>query len=118
VRVLLDECVPRKLGRELPGHEVRTVVEVGWGGMRNGTLLRRAAGEFDVFLTVDSNLEHQQNRADLPLPIIVLNAFSNDIEVLRPLMARVRDLLPHAGPGSVHHVGPGLDPSALTGGDT
>ncbi len=66
MRVLLDECVPRKLRREFPGHEVRTVTEMGWGGTRNGALLRRAAGEFDLLLTVDTNLEYQQNTSALP----------------------------------------------------
>jgi hypothetical protein len=53
VRVLLDECVPRKLRRELPGHEVKTVAEMGWSCAKNSALLRLAAAEFDVFLTVD-----------------------------------------------------------------
>lgn len=94
MRVLLDECMPRKLRRELPGCEVRTVTEVGWGGTTNGALLRRAAGEFDVLLTADSNLEYQQNTSALPIAVIVLLAFSNDIDVLRPLMPHVWELLP------------------------
>lgn len=106
MRVLLDECVPRKLRRELPGHEVRTVTEAGWGGTKNGALLRRAAGEFDVFLTVDSNLEHQQNSATLPIAVVVLIAFKNDINLLRPLMPTVRDLLPTVETGKVYRVGP------------
>ena len=51
--MLLDECVPRRLRRELPGHDIRTVSEMGWSGIKNGPLLHRAAQEFDVFLTVD-----------------------------------------------------------------
>jgi predicted nuclease of predicted toxin-antitoxin system len=56
VRLLLDECVDRRLARDIPGHEVVTVVSLGWAGVRNGELLRRAAGNFDVFVTVDRNL--------------------------------------------------------------
>lgn len=112
MRVLLDECLPRKLRRELPGHEVRTVVEAGWGGTKNGALLQRAAGEVDVFLTVDSNLEYQQNPAALPLPVVILSAYSNDIDVLRPLMPQVRSLLPSLEPGRVYHVAPAAEPSA------
>jgi predicted nuclease of predicted toxin-antitoxin system len=52
MRVLVDECVPRRLKRHLPGHEVRTVPEVGWAGKKNGELLRLAAREFDAFVTV------------------------------------------------------------------
>jgi hypothetical protein len=104
MRVLLDECVPRKLRRDLPGHEVRTVVEAGWGGTKNGALLRRAKGQFDALLTVDANMEYQQNMAVLPIAVIVLHAFSNDIRVLRELMPQVRDLLPGIEPGLLYHV--------------
>lgn len=106
MRILLDECVPRRLRNELPGHEVRTVVEVGWGGVKNGALLRRAGGEFDVFLTADANIEHQQNVAALPIPIVVLVALSNDVDVLRPLMPQVRKLLPPVEPGQLYRIGP------------
>lgn len=106
MRVLLDECVPRKLRRELPGHEVRTVVEMGWDGTKNGALLRRAAGEFDVLLTVDSNLEHQQDRSALPIAVVVLIAFSNAADILRPMMPAVRDVLAGLEPGRLYRVGP------------
>ena len=53
MRVLLDECVPRALRKELSGHEVKTVGETGWAGVKNGELLRLAAKEFDLLLTVD-----------------------------------------------------------------
>jgi len=62
VRVLLDEQLPRRLARELTGHQVRTVHQQGWAGLKNGELLRRAAREgFEVFVTADQNLEFQQN---------------------------------------------------------
>ena len=61
MRVLLDECVPRKLKAELADHEVITVTENGWSGFKNGALLAIAALEFDIFLTVDQNLTFQQN---------------------------------------------------------
>jgi hypothetical protein len=56
MRVLLDECVPRALRNDIPGHEVKTVAEVGWAGVTNGDLLRLAAAEFDLLITVDRNL--------------------------------------------------------------
>jgi hypothetical protein len=104
VRVLLDECTPRKLRRELPGHVVSTVTEQGWSGTKNGALLHRAAGEFDVLLTVDSNIEFQQNTTTLPVAVVVLVTYSNDVDVLRPLMPRVRELLPTIEPGKLYHV--------------
>lgn len=88
MRVLLDECVPRSLRRELPGHEVRTVVEMGWLGTRNGLRLRQAAAELDVFLTVDQGIELQQHLVGVDPAVIVMAAPSNKIEDLRPLMPR------------------------------
>ena len=62
MRILLDECVPRPLRRELAGHDVRTIREMGWAGKKNGELLSLMAGAgFEVLLTVDQNLRYQQN---------------------------------------------------------
>ena len=104
MRVLLDECVPRALRAELPGHEVKTVAEAGWAGVKNGGLLQLAAKDFDVLLTVDRNLEYQQNFSGLALAVIVMDAPSNDIVVLRPLMPAVLEAIPKAQPGVVMHV--------------
>ena len=101
MRVLLDECVPRKLKLELSGHDVRTVTEMGWSGVKNGPLLRRASQEFNVFLTVDQGVEYQQNLVGLDLAVVVLVAKSNDIDDLQPLMPRVRDTLDQISPGNV-----------------
>lgn len=92
--VLLDECLPRGLRRDLPEHEVRTVQEEGWAGVKNGTLLRRA-GEagFDAFVTVDKGIEFQQRLADATFGVIALRAPSNDVSALRPLMPAVLDAL-------------------------
>lgn len=99
--MLLDECVPRQLKRELPGHDVRTVTEMGWSGIKNGPLLRRASPEFDAFLTVDQGLEYQQNLLPLNLIVIVMAAKSNDIDDLRPLMPPVREALERTSPGNI-----------------
>jgi len=72
---------------------------MGWSGLKNGPLLRRAAQEFDVFLTVDQGVEYQQNILGLGLAIIVMVATSSDIDDLRPLMHRVRETLSSASPG-------------------
>jgi hypothetical protein len=63
MRLLLDESVPKRLRRSLADHSVRTVVEAGWSGVKNGKLLALAAAEFDAFITVDKNLPFQQNLA-------------------------------------------------------
>src|SRR6266581_3520262 len=104
MRVLLDECVPRALRKELHGHEVMTVAEVGWAGVKNGELVLLAARQFDLLLTVDRNLEYQQNFANLALAVIVVNAPSNDVVVLRPFMPAVLAAISEAKPGTVTHV--------------
>ena len=53
MRLLLDECVPKRLRRELSGYDVQTVREAGWAGLKNGALLRAADGSFDALITVD-----------------------------------------------------------------
>src|SRR5580692_9824599 len=91
MRVLLDECLPARLRRDLPGHEVQTVPEAGWAGIKNGTLLRLVAdsAKFDVFLTMDKNLPRQQKISDLPFAVVVLRAKSNRFEDTHPLMLEV-----------------------------
>jgi predicted nuclease of predicted toxin-antitoxin system len=86
MRLLLDESIPVKLRRALPNHDVRTVVEMGWSGIKNGKLLALAAGEFDAFVTVDKNLPYQQNLTTLPVAVIVLDAVSNELSALLPLL--------------------------------
>ncbi len=86
MRVLLDECVPRRVQRYLVGHECQTVSQAGFAGKSNGQLLRLAerAG-FDVLLTVDKSLSYQQNISDRKIALLIVRARSNEIE----------DLLPH-----------------------
>jgi hypothetical protein len=72
MRLLLDESVPRRLRNALPAHSVKTAVEMGWGGIKNGALLALAAPEFDAFITVDKNLPYQQNVAALPIAVVLL----------------------------------------------
>jgi predicted nuclease of predicted toxin-antitoxin system len=93
MRVLLDECVPRRLGRELPGHEVFTVTGRGWSGIKNGKLLALADAEFEVFLTVDQNLKYQQNLTTFRIAVILLVARNNRLQTLLPLMPEVSETL-------------------------
>jgi hypothetical protein len=106
VRVLLDECVPKRLRRDLPGLDVSTVGDEGWLGRRNGDLLRSMAGAgFTHLVTVDRNLMFQQNVAVGGVAVVVVHARTNRITELRPLMAKVVDVLPTVAPGQVVHVG-------------
>ena len=102
MRVLLDECVTRYLKRDLPGHEVFTVEEAGFKGLKNGRLLQAAAaGRYDALITVDQNLRYQQNLETLPVPVIVLSAARSTYPVLKPLMPRVLDVLEKLEAGRV-----------------
>ena len=105
MRILLDECLPARLRRALPDHDVHTVQSLGWAGTKNGALLRRAAESgFTVFLTVDRNLEYQQDVPGAGLAIIALRAHTNDIVDLLPLMPTVLTVLPAVTPGRVTRI--------------
>jgi hypothetical protein len=98
MRLLLDESVPRKLRFALAKHEVRTVVEMGWSGRRNGELLSLAAADFDAFDTVDKNLPYQQNEAALAIAVVVLDALTNDLSSLLPLVPALERTLDALAP--------------------
>jgi hypothetical protein len=78
MRILLDECLPRKLKRSIVGHDVATVQERGWSSKKNGELLRLMDGTVDVFRTSDQNLRYQQNLATIGFSIIVLYERNTD----------------------------------------
>ena len=102
--ILLDEDLPRRLGALLVGHEVTAVPRCGWSGIENGKLLALAATKFDVFLTMDKNLEYQQNVGTLPVAVLVLEAVSNRIEHLAPLVPSALKELNHLPPRTLHRV--------------
>lgn len=104
MRLLLDECVTRKLKRDLVGHEVVTVVEAGYSGMKNGALLRAAAGNFDVFITVDRNLPFQQNIGSLQIAVLILMAQGITYLDLKPLVPEVLASLVTIQPGELVQV--------------
>lgn len=105
MRLLLDECVPRRLKRELTAHETRTVQDMGWAGIKNGELLRLASGEFDALLTVDQGIAYQQDLTGLHISVILMKAPSNDIDDLRPLLPDVQRALASIRAGTVTEVG-------------
>jgi predicted nuclease of predicted toxin-antitoxin system len=101
MKVLLDECLPRKLGKHLTGHEVLTVQQRGWSSLRNGELLDRACHEFDVLVTIDSSIPFQQNLDATRMALIVLSAQTNRIEDVAPLIPQVLDALQSIQPGEI-----------------
>lgn len=105
MNVLLDENVDRRVRRFFDAeHAVMTVAEQGWSGITNGELLRRAEQQFDVLVTMDQNLQYQQNVKDRNLTVIVVQARSNRPSDVEPAMPRVNEVLQRASPGSVIEV--------------
>jgi hypothetical protein len=106
MKLLLDENLPHKLRTEIVGHEVFTVAFMGWSGIANGELLAKAAAAgFDALITNDRGLEYEQDRAALPLAVIVLLVDSNTIEAIRPLYASLDAALRSLAPRTLVKVG-------------
>ena len=100
MRLLLDECVPARLSKALPSHSVSTATQAGWSGLKNGKLLALAAASFDAFVTVDKNLPYQQNSANLPSAVLVLDGLSNEVPALLPLIPALEAALAKLAPKS------------------
>jgi predicted nuclease of predicted toxin-antitoxin system len=111
MRLLLDECLPRKLKRRFPAHEVKTVPEMGWSGLKNGELLTLAETQFDVFITADQNLPYQQNLIGRKIAVLILMATDNRLETLSALVPAAETALATVWAGEVVAVG-GPDPAA------
>ncbi len=99
MKILLDESVPRLLKLRLPQLDISTVQEMGWAGVRNGELLRRAEEQFEVLVTADQNLRYQQNLSGRKLAILVLP--SNQVPLVARLLPVVETLLTSIQPGTV-----------------
>ena len=105
MKVLLDESVDVHLRRELVGHDVFSVTYMGWNGLKNGALLRRAADDdFEVLVTTDQNIAYQQNVQTLPCAVIVMHAASNSFRHLKPLVPNLLRALAVLQPCSLVHV--------------
>ena len=96
MKILLDECVTKHLKPHLSDHEVSTVRELGWSGIKNGKLMTLCVEQqFDIVLTIDKNLQHQQNLEKYPLTIVILNSFTSKIEELMEFLPALRLQLPN-----------------------
>ncbi len=101
MRILLDECLPKRLKIFLIGHECTTAPEAGWAGIKNGKLLQLAEPLFDVFLTVDRNLSFQNPTPRFKIAVVVLKCKSNRLDDLKPLVPELLEKLPMAKRGEV-----------------
>jgi len=105
LRILLDECIDRRLARHISHHFVQTVHQAGFAGLTNGKLLSEAQKDFDVFLTVDRNLTSQQNLEKFDIAIVVLKSPSNRVDDLQKLIPGLLVALPETQPHKIIEVG-------------
>jgi hypothetical protein len=105
MRLLLDEHLPIGLSAELHGHAVDTVSGRGWTGIKNGELLRRMTGQYDVLVTMDRSIEFQQRLSTLPFGIVLVRVRSNRMQDLRPLVPSILSALDAVEPGRIRRVG-------------
>jgi predicted nuclease of predicted toxin-antitoxin system len=103
-KLLLDESIPRRIASKLPAHyQIETVQSLGWSGIKNGELLRRAREHgFRALITADKNIEYQQNLNVLPCPVIVLNAHRTRLKDLEPLIPELVNVLENEVSGVIH----------------
>ena len=97
VKILLDECVPWPMHRLLSGHDCTTAPRCGWGGVKNGELLRLAKGEFELFITSDQNIRYQQNLAGRQIAILELS--TNDLRRILAAAGKIQDAVAAVQPG-------------------
>jgi len=105
VRVLLDESIPIDFALDLHELDVQTVIGLGWAGLKKGALLRQAAGQFQVLVTMDKNLQFQQNLAAHAVAVVLIRAHSNRIDDLRALVPQILDAVAASEPGKIRIVG-------------
>lgn len=105
MKLLLDECVDRRLARDLSGHSVNTVPRRGWSGIKNGELLVLAEKEFDILITVDRKLSTQQDISKFKIAVLLIRGKTNRLEDLRPLVPELLGALPTTKPRELTVVG-------------
>jgi hypothetical protein len=102
MKILLDECVPWPAHKLLSGHECKTVQQCGWGGIKNGDLLRLAERDFDLFITADQGIRFQQNLGGRLIPILELS--TNNIRRIQANASKILSALASIQPGEFRKV--------------
>ena len=110
MRILLDECLPRRLQGSLASHDCRCVPAAGWAGVKNGELLALAENAgFQVLLMIDRGIEYQQNLAAGRISVVLIRSPSNRLADLQPLVPEILRVLVSLEPGQLVKVGPGTN---------
>ena len=102
MKILLDECVPWPLHKLLTGNTCQSAVGCGWGGVKNGDLLRLAEPEFDLFITADQNIRYQQNL--LGRKIAILELSTNNLRVIESGIDKIRSAILYISCGEYLHL--------------
>ena len=106
MKILLDECLPRKVKTFFSDYSAYTVMEMGWSGLLNGALMRNAIeNDFDIFITADKNLRYQQNISEYNISIILLSVFKNTFEGIKPLIPELIRILPNLEKRKFYKIG-------------
>ena len=102
MKLLIDECVDERLRLSFPCHDCVTARFAGLAGLKNGQLLDAAeAAGFDVLITVDQNISHQQNLGARSISLLILCAPTNRLRDLLLLVGPANDALDSMGHGTV-----------------
>lgn len=106
MKILLDECVTKKLKAYLLEFDVQSVTEMGWNGLKNGKLLQAAVNEqFDILLTIDKNLQYQQNFIQYDITLVVLDVAMSKLSYLLELLPLFKKQIPTFQKKTVYRIG-------------
>src|SRR6266852_8771127 len=106
MKLLLDECLPWRTKYLFveAGHECETVQEARFSGKDNGELIALADKKFDVFVTIDKNIRHQQNLRGRNIAVLIIRTASNDLDDIRTRLPHALAALKTIRPGQVVEV--------------
>jgi predicted nuclease of predicted toxin-antitoxin system len=104
MRLLLDECMPRRLKQDFTGCQIFTVEDAGLKGLKNGQLLQAASGKYDVLVTVDKSIPSHQNRVSLKIAFLILRAKNNKYTTLKELVPKAIVALGNIQPGEIVYI--------------
>jgi len=102
LRILIDECLDKRLAEDIPNAFVKTVPQMGWAGLTNGKLLDQAQNHFDIFITSDQNLSFQQNLDKFKIVVVVLCPATSKIDDLKLLVPQLLRQIPKLKMGVVY----------------
>ncbi|CAN5483032.1 hypothetical protein BH11BAC1_BH11BAC1_09200 [soil metagenome] len=105
MKILLDECLPRRIKLSLANYETKTVAEMGWNSLRNGQLMKVAIEQgFGILLTIDKNLEFQQNLKAYQISVVIFDVPKSKIEFILPLIPKFNEMLSSFEKGKAYRI--------------